>query len=85
MLRQLIDELRKQAGEAGRKDDGSLAREVQRVKDEWLSEWMPLLTSAEVPINPYRVIWDFMHTLDPAQTILTHDSGHPPGPDDTLL
>jgi len=77
VLRQLIDELRKQAGEAGRKDDGSVAREVQRVQEEWLSEWMPLLTSDEVPINPYRVIWDFMHTLDPAETILTHDSGHP--------
>ena len=76
VLRQLIDELRKQTGEAGRKDD-AVAQEVQRVREEWLSEWMPLLTSEEVPINPYRVIWDFMHTLDPAQTILTHDSGHP--------
>ena len=77
VLRQLIDEVRKQAGQEGPKDDGSVAQEVQRVEEEWLSEWMPLLTSDEVPINPYRVIWDFMHTLDPAQTILTHDSGHP--------
>jgi thiamine pyrophosphate-dependent acetolactate synthase large subunit-like protein len=36
-----------------------------------------LLTSDEVPINPYRVIWDLMHTVDRSQTILTHDSGHP--------
>ena len=38
---------------------------------------MPLLTSDEVPINPYRVIWDMMHTVDRTQTIVTHDSGHP--------
>ena len=38
---------------------------------------MPRLTSDEVPINPYRIIWDLMHTLDRTQTIVTHDSGHP--------
>lgn len=77
MIRQLIEEVGKQAGAEGRKGDGSVEAEVKRVKDEWLEEWMPLLTSDEVPINPYRVIWDLMHTVDRAQTIVTHDSGHP--------
>ena len=77
VIRQLIEEVGKQAGAEGRKGDGSVEAEVKRVKDEWLEEWMPLLTSDEVPINPYRVIWDLMHTVDRAQTIVTHDSGHP--------
>ncbi|MCH8107531.1 MAG: hypothetical protein IIB30_04135, partial [Chloroflexi bacterium] len=38
---------------------------------------MPLLTSDEVPINPYRIIWDLMHAVDRTQTVVTHDSGHP--------
>ena len=77
VLQQLIEEVRKQAGPDGKTDDGSVATEIKQVKDEWLAEWMPLLTSEEVPINPYRVIWDLMHTVDRTQTIVTHDSGHP--------
>jgi len=77
VLQQLIEEVRRQTGASGRRSDGAVAREVKKVKDEWLEEWMPLLTSDEVPINPYRVIWDLMHTVDRAQTIVTHDSGHP--------
>ena len=77
VIQQLIDEVKKQAGADGRRGDGSVEAEIKRVKDEWLEEWMPLLTSDEVPINPYRIIWDMMHTVDRTQTIVTHDSGHP--------
>ena len=38
---------------------------------------MPKLTSNEVPINPYRVIWDLMNTVDRTKTMVTHDSGNP--------
>ena len=38
---------------------------------------MGQLTSSEVPINQYRVIWEMMHTLDRDNTIITHDSGSP--------
>jgi len=30
-----------------------------------------------VPLNPYRVISEFMKATDPATTIVTHDSGNP--------
>tara|TARA_Y100000590_G_scaffold73397_2_gene80865 strand:- start:6692 stop:8329 length:1638 start_codon:yes stop_codon:yes gene_type:complete len=77
VIRQLIDEVKKQAGSNGREDTQNVRAEIKQVKDEWLAEWMPLLTSDEVPINPYRIIWDLMNTVDRSQTILTHDSGHP--------
>ena len=38
---------------------------------------MPQLTSDEVPTNQYRIIWDLMHNVDRANTIITHDAGSP--------
>ena len=77
VLRQLIDEVKEQIGLEGRKASNAIAREVRAVKAEWLKEWMPKLTSNEVPINPYRVIWDLMQVLDRKETIITHDAGNP--------
>ena len=77
VLAQLIEEIRKQAGPEGRRSDDSKAREIKAVREAWLAEWMPKLTSDEVPINPYRVIWDLMYAVDRTQTIVTHDSGNP--------
>ncbi|TET41502.1 MAG: thiamine pyrophosphate-requiring protein, partial [Dehalococcoidia bacterium] len=77
VLRQLIDEVKEQIGPEGRKGNNAVAREVRAVKDEWLKEWMPKLTSNEAPINPYRVIWDLMQALDRKETIITHDAGNP--------
>jgi acetolactate synthase-1/2/3 large subunit len=36
-----------------------------------------LLTSDEVPLNPYRVLHDLMSVVDRRRTIITHDSGTP--------
>ena len=47
------------------------------MREEWLKEWTPKLASDEVPLNPYRVMWDFMQTVDPKDAIVTHDSGSP--------
>ena len=77
VLQQLVDEVKRQTGPEGRRGQDGVARELKTVKDAWLKEWMPRLTSDEVPINPYRVIWDLMHTVDRRQTIVTHDSGNP--------
>ena len=38
---------------------------------------MPELTSGDVPISAYRVVWDFMRTIDPSRAIVTHDAGSP--------
>ena len=58
-------------------DDSKVVEEIASVRKAWLKEWIPKLTSAEVPITPYRVIWEFMKNVDPAEAIVTHDSGSP--------
>ena len=51
--------------------------EIKHLKDAWLKDWDKKLNSSETPMTPYRVIGDFMNTVDPSQTIVTHDSGSP--------
>ena len=58
-------------------DDSKVVEDIASVRKAWLKEWIPKLTSAEVPITPYRVIWEFMKNVDPAEAIVTHDSGSP--------
>lgn len=77
VLQQLIEEVEAQVGPAARRESSRVADEVKSVREEWLSQWMPRLTSDEVPINPYRVIWDLMNVVDRERTIVTHDSGSP--------
>src|SRR5919197_1814920 len=43
---------------------GAVAQEIKTLKTEWLSQWMPRLTSNAKPLSPYRVLWDLMHTVD---------------------
>jgi len=75
VLRQLIEEAKKQ-GAIGLVNE-QVVEEIRLVKKEWLNEWMPKLTSNEVPINPYRVVWDLAHAVDKKSTIVTHDAGCP--------
>jgi acetolactate synthase-1/2/3 large subunit len=55
----------------------SVPSRIRETKESWLNEWMPKLTSQDTPINPYRVIWDLLHTVDIDNTIITHDAGSP--------
>jgi acetolactate synthase-1/2/3 large subunit len=50
---------------------------IKSSTDAWLETWMPKLASDEVPINPYRAVWEISKAVDPHATILTHDSGSP--------
>ena len=76
VLQQLIEALEGRVSKE-RREDSRVADEIKSVKEAWLKEWMPKLTSNETPINPYRVIWDLMHAVDRRNTIVTHDSGSP--------
>jgi acetolactate synthase-1/2/3 large subunit len=72
----LIAEIRAVQGGTWR-EAGAVVEEIKAVKADWLAKWMPKLTSSDVPLSPYRVIWDLMHTVDRENTIITHDSGGP--------
>ncbi len=50
---------------------------IRQLNEPWWKEWLPRLTSQEKPLQPYRVIWDFLHLTDVANTIVTHDAGSP--------
>jgi acetolactate synthase-1/2/3 large subunit len=76
VLRQFIEAVKELHGGKAPERSG-ITTEITRVRDEWLKEWMPKLTSDEVPLNPYRIMWDFMQTVDAREAIVTHDSGSP--------
>ena len=77
VLAQMIEEVKAQLGSASQVEPNEVATEIATVRKEWMKDWLPLLTSDEVPINPYRVIWDLMNTIDRKNAIVTHDSGSP--------
>jgi len=77
VLRQLIDEVKEQIGPEGKRDQGSIVGEIRALKEAWFKEWTPKLTSDEIPINPYRVIWDLNKVLDKGVSIVTPESGGP--------
>jgi acetolactate synthase-1/2/3 large subunit len=77
ILEALVSEVRDRLGGGGRGRAAAVAEEIARVREEWLTEWRPKLTSDEVPLSPYRVIQDLLRTVDPANTIITHDAGSP--------
>jgi acetolactate synthase I/II/III large subunit len=56
---------------------GAVTREIREINEEWMAQWMPRLTANSTPLSPYRVIRDLLHTVDVANTIITHDAGSP--------
>jgi acetolactate synthase-1/2/3 large subunit len=77
VLRALVAEVRDRLRGGLRGRAAAVSQEIKTLKAEWLAEWMPKLTSDAVPLSPYRVIWDLLHTVDVANTIITHDAGSP--------
>jgi acetolactate synthase-1/2/3 large subunit len=52
--------------------------EIKQVEAEWLAKWMPLLTSEDTPLSPYRVLWDLCSRWSTwTMSIITHDAGSP--------
>jgi acetolactate synthase-1/2/3 large subunit len=76
VLRQFIEAC-KELLSTRQRGERSVAAEIANVRQEWLHEWMPTLTSNQKPMTPYRVIWEFMKTINSDEAIVTHDSGSP--------
>lgn len=75
-LRLMIQELHRYLP-AGRRGDGKVHEEIAAVKQEYMRAWLPRLTADDIPISPFRVIWDLTQTLDRRRAIVTHDAGYP--------
>ena len=58
-------------------DRGDIAQKIAELRTAFWARWMPFLTSDSDPISPYRVVWEIMHAVDPANTVVTHDAGNP--------
>jgi len=76
VLRQFIEACRELLGKQAR-DGASVRAEIASTREAWLQQWLPKISSNGSPINPYRVISDFMQVVDPDTAIVTHDSGSP--------
>jgi thiamine pyrophosphate-dependent acetolactate synthase large subunit-like protein len=76
VLAALIEEVHRLDGKTAR-DPRKVAAAIREAYEPWLAKWMPKLTSDSEPLNPYRVLWDLQHTVDVANTIITHDAGSP--------
>ena len=81
-LQAMIEEVKGQLGESGRKGKSSVASEIADLKSQWLSQWSPLLNSEDVPINTYRVIGELERCLNKTNSVVTHDAG---APRDTIM
>ncbi|MYA71218.1 thiamine pyrophosphate-requiring protein [Candidatus Poribacteria bacterium] len=73
----LVEAVRDRSNGASEERTAAVTGEISAVKSEWLEAWQPKLTSDEVPMTPYRVIWDLLRTVDVKNTIITHDAGSP--------
>ncbi len=73
----LVEAVRDRSNGASEERTAAVIGEISAVKAEWLDQWKAKLTSDEVPMTPYRVIWDLLHTVDIKNTIITHDAGSP--------
>ncbi|HEY6542912.1 MAG TPA: thiamine pyrophosphate-requiring protein [Ktedonobacteraceae bacterium] len=76
-LTALVAAVKERLGGKARGLGERVAQVIRASKDSWLAEWMPRLISDEIPLSPYRVIWDLLHAVDVATTIITHDAGSP--------
>ena len=77
VLRQMIEEVKRQIGGEGRGDTEGVAAEIAKLKKSFMDEWNPRFYSDEVPISPYRVFHEIAKSLGSSNTIITHDSGYP--------
>jgi acetolactate synthase-1/2/3 large subunit len=75
ILQQLISEVKKQARQGIRKNE-KLQDEIRDLKAKKMSQYKQAIESNERPINPYRVYWDLMNTIDRTNSVVSHEAGN---------
>lgn len=76
VLRQLIQEVAAQTG-GGAKPNRELTDEIAGLRRQMWDKYLPAMTSAETPMNPFRVYHGLMQVLDPQNSFVTAESGSP--------
>ena len=71
VLRQMIAEVEKHGAKPK-----AVEAEVAAAKEEKMKKYRPLMESSETPINPYRVYAEIIKTVDPMNSVITHESGN---------
>ncbi|MEO6388766.1 MAG: thiamine pyrophosphate-requiring protein [Croceibacterium sp.] len=59
------------------RDATAVAQQIKDTEAHWFAKWQAKCTQDTAPLSPYRVLWDLQHTVDVANTIITHDAGSP--------
>lgn len=77
VLDALLDAVSERLGGRPRGRRAGVEGEIAGLRASWLGRWNEKLTASCVPLSPYRVIWDLLHTVDPRNTVVTHDAGSP--------
>ena len=65
VLCQLIEACKDLLAAKPHRADGTMAEEIASLRQEWLGQWEPKLTSDEIPISPDRVLQEFMNVVGP--------------------
>jgi acetolactate synthase-1/2/3 large subunit len=73
----LLAELKGSPGRHAAARGRTVPARIRSIREAWLADWMGRLRSDEVPLSPYRVLWDLMHAVDADNAIITHDAGSP--------
>ena len=76
-LEMLVQALEDRLGGAGRGRADDISAKIAERRSSWLADWNHKIDSDATPLSPYRVIRDLHATVDPANTIITHDAGSP--------
>ena len=76
-LQALIEEVKSQLGDNGRRGKTNVASEITDIRLKWMSDWNGLLNSDATPISTYRVIGELERVLDHDNSVVTHDAGAP--------
>jgi acetolactate synthase-1/2/3 large subunit len=77
ILKQMIEEYKKQNGIKPLSNSEKVSELIDKLRNQFYTEWNPRLNSDEIPLSPYRVLTELASTIDVSNTIITHDSGYP--------
>ncbi len=74
-LAALADELRGRVGVGHQEHAKETAATLADIRARWLADFEPSFSDDSAPINGYRMFRELWSLLDPANTIITHESG----------